>query len=354
MNMPGKLKVGIIGMGTIGCVHADAFKAIESADITAVCDNNKERLAREGAKFGVKTQFSDYRDLLNADVQAVVVGVGNKLHCEVAVAALKAGKHVLLEKPMAMNAAEGEKIAAVSEETGKVLQVGMVRRQDPAAQVVRDYVKRGEFGEIYHIRAVLIRQRGIPGLGSWFTTKSESGGGPIIDIGVHWFDLAMWAGGCWNLTSVSAKTYAKFGQRMGDYVYVGMWAGPPKLDGVFDVEDYAAGMARFGDKATMSFEISWAANSPADSFVDIIGDKGGVRFMDGKPLQIITEQQGRPVTVSPQFKTDVKTFEAQAQAFVKACRGEAPPAATAREGVTVMRLIDGIYKSSKLNKEVDV
>lgn len=352
--MTDKVKVGIIGMGTIGCVHAGAFKAVESAEITAVCDNNKTRLAKEADRFGVKQQFTDYRDLLKSDVQAVVVGVGNKLHCEVAVAALKAGKHVLLEKPMAMNAVEGEKIAVAAEETGKVLQVGMVRRQDPSAQVVRDYVKRGEFGEIYHIRAVLIRQRGIPGLGSWFTTRADSGGGPIIDIGVHWFDLAMWTSGCWNLTSVSAKTYAKFGQRMADYVYVGMWAGPPKLDGVFDVEDYATGIARFGDKATMSFEISWAANSPESGYVEILGDKGGARFMDGKPLQIITEQQGRPVTVTPQFRTDSKGFEAQARAFLAACRGEAPPAATAREGVTVMRLIDGIYKSSELNKEVAV
>lgn len=349
-----KLKLGIIGMGTIGNVHAGAFQATGESELAAICDCDEERISHHGEKFEVKARFTDYRDLLKTDVQAVVVAVGNRLHCEVAVAALEAGKHVLLEKPMAMNASEGERIAKASVEAKKVLQMGMVRRQDPSAQVVRDYIKRGDFGEIYHIRAVLLRHRGIPGLGGWFTTKAESGGGPIIDLGVHWFDLGMWVSGLWNPTAVSAKTYAKFGPRMAEYRYVGMWAGPPKLDGVFDVEDFAAGLVRFGDKATMSFEISWAANAQADGYLDIVGDKGGARLMDGKPLQILTEQNERPVSVSPFFRTDANTFEAQARSFIAACRGEAPPAASAREGVTVMRLLDAIYRSSADNREVAI
>lgn len=352
--MSGTMKIGIVGMGTIGNVHANAFQATGLTKIAAICDIDKHKLSDHGGKLGVEGRFTDYRDLLKTDVQAVVVAVGNKLHREVAIAALKAGKHVLLEKPMAMNAVEAEEMAAAAGETGNILQIGMVQRQTPAAGIVREYVARGDFGEIYHMRAVLIRQRGIPGLGGWFTTRSESGGGPIIDIGVHWFDLALWLSGCWNPTAVSAKTYAMFGPKMGEYHYVGMWAGPPKLDGVFDVEDYATGMVRFGKQATMTFEISWAANAWEDTHVDIMGDKGGARILDGKPLQILTEQHGRLVNVAPQFDAKVNAFESQARAFVSACRGEAPPAATAQEGVTVMRILDAIYASSESNREVAI
>ena len=215
-------------------------------------------------------------------------------------------------------------------------------------------MKRGVFGEIYHMRAVLIRRRGIPGLGGWFTTKAESGGGPLIDLGVHWFDLAMHVSGLWQPTSVSAMTYAKFGPRMKNYRYVSMWAGPPKLNGICDVEDYAVGMVRFGKKASMSFEIAWAANSRETSFIEILGDKAGATFCNDKPLCILTEHAERMADITPQFTPSGNSFHAQAAAFVAACQGKAPPAATGKEGVTVMKLIDAIYRSSTQGQEVKI
>jgi predicted dehydrogenase len=349
-----KTKVGIIGLGAIGTVHADAYAATGEAQIVALCDVDAAKLAQQGERLQVKGRFKQYRDLLKSDAQAVSVCVGNALHREVATAALEAGKHILLEKPMAMNATEAAQIVAAGEKAGKVIQIGMVNRQNPAAQVVREYVQAGLLGEVHHLRTVLIRRRGIPGMGGWFTTKAASGGGPLIDIGVHWFDLAMWMSGHWEPTSVSAVTYAKFGANMRQYRYVGMWAGPPRYEGVFDVEDYAAGFVRFGKKATMSFEIAWAANAPDEAFVEIQGDKGGIRSFDGKPLTVMTEHQGRVADISPKFPERVNGFEVQARKFLAACRGEAPPAATAREGLAVMKLIDAVYASSAAGKEVPV
>lgn len=341
-------------MGTIGKVHSDAFPATGEAEIAAICDIDEKKLSEHGKRLNVTNCFTDYHDLLKTDIQAVVVCVGNALHRDVAVLALKAGKHVLLEKPMAMNAAEAEEIAATAEKTGNVLQIAMVWRQNPAAKIVREYIENGDFGEIYHMRAVLIRRRGIPGLGGWFTTKAASGGGPMIDLGVHWFDLAMWLSNCWNPTGISAKTYARFGPKMRDYRYVGMWAGPPKFDGVFDVEDYSTGIVRFGSQATMSFEISWAANACEDTYVDIMGDKGGARVGDGKPLRIFTEHNKRPADIAPQFNADVDRYASQAKSFVSACRGDAPPAATGQEGVVVMKVLDGIYASSESDREIEI
>ena len=351
--MPQKLKVGIIGVGAIGTVHADAYQATGAAEIAAACDVDAEKLDRQCDRFGVSERCTKYQQLLETDVDAVSVCVGNALHKEVAVAALQAGKHVLLEKPMALNATEARAIAAEAAKAKGILQMGMVRRQHPEPQIVREYVDAGLFGEVYHMRAVLIRRRGIPGLGGWFTTRAESGGGPMIDLGVHWFDLVMWLSGHWKPTRVSARTYAKFGPNMKDYKYVGMWAGPPRYDGTFDVEDYSTGFARFDDVATMSFEIAWAANAQEESYVEILGTEGGARIGDGR-LEILTEHNGRLADIAPKYDRKVNGFEVQARKFLAACRGEQPPAATAEQGVAVMSLIDAIYASSDANAEVDV
>lgn len=351
--MAAKLKVGLIGIGAIGKIHAEAFTATGEASIHALCDVDEPRLKAEGERLGVKQRFTDYNELLASDVDAVVVGVGNALHREVGVAALQAGKHVLLEKPMALNAGEAQKIVAAAREAAGILQIGMVRRHAPEAQVLREYIEAGELGDIYHMRTVLVRRRGIPGLGGWFTTKAQSGGGPMIDVGVHFFDAALWLSDHWNPTRVSAKTYAKFGPRMADYRYVGMWAGPPRLDGVFDVEDYSTGLVRFDSAATMSFEIAWAANAKGESFVEILGEKGGARLFEGE-LRVFTEYNGRVADICPQFKDTADPFQEQARAFVAACRGEQPPAATGEQGLTVMKLIDGIYASSEAGHEVEI
>lgn len=354
MNDP--LRIGIIGLGAIGTVHANALKTLgKHAELSAFCDVAPDRLAEKAETFGVEATFTDYRQLLDSDVQAVLVCVGNALHREVATAALQAGKKVFLEKPMALNADEARQIADAADRTGQLLQMGMIWRYEPQAAVVREWVQAGRLGEIYHIRIRLNRRRGIPGLGGWFTTKAQSGGGPMIDIGVHVFDAAMYLAGLWNPTSVSAKTYAQFGPRMEGYHYVGMWAGPPKFDGVFDVEDYSTGMVRFGNSATMLFEVSWAANSPDESYVELLGTEAGVRaYPGGKPLVFYTEHAGRPTDITPQFPTGANRAEAQMLSFIEACRGEYPPLATAAQGVTVMKLIDAIYASSEANAEVSI
>jgi len=352
--MKRKVKIGIIGVGNIGNVHANAFRTVPDAEVTAVCDVQPERVKETADRLNISQRFTDYRELIRSDVDAVVVAVGNTLHKPVALAALKAGKHVLLEKPMAMNAREAVQIVDAAKRARRVLQIGMHWRQNPTAKVIREYVANGDFGEIYHIRAVMTRRRGIPGLGGWFTTRALAGGGPMIDLGVHWLDLSMWLSGLWKPTCVSAQTYAKFGPRMQNYRYVGMWAGPPKLDGTFDVEDYAVGLVRFGKKATLSFEISWAGNGQDEHFIELLGDKAGVRMASDKPLLILTEQGTRPVDVLPQFESRGSAPDQQACVFSAACLGKARPACTGEEGVVVMKVIDAAYQSSRLNREVAI
>ncbi len=348
------IKIGIIGLGGIGEYHASTYQSNEAAKITAVCDIDAKKLSDQADRLNVKHRFTDYHKLLEADVEAVSICVGNTLHRDVAIAALEAGKHVLLEKPMALDAAEAAEILAAADKADTELRIGMVHRHRPICRVARDYVEQGALGEIYHMRVVYTRRRGIPGLGGWFTTKAQSGGGPLIDLGVHFFDLAMWLAGYWNPSAVSAQTYAKFGPRMADYKYVSMWAGPPRLDGVFDVEDYAAGFVRFAEQATLSFEMSWAGNSEDEMYVAILGDKGGLRISGDSELKILTEDRARVADITPHFNTDANQFEIQADEFLRTCRGETSPAATGQEGLVVMKLIDAIYASSKAGGEVKV
>jgi len=171
---------------------------------------------------------------------------------------------------------------------------------------------------------------------------------------VHMLDLAMWLSGHWTPTSVSAQTYAKFGPDMKNYKYIAMWAGPPKLNGAFDVDDYVAGIIRFGKDATLSFEVSWAANCQGADSIELLGDKGGVRVEGKQPLTIFTEDDDGMVDVTPQFDEKGNPFERQAATFLAAIRGEAPPAATGQQGLTIMRLLDAIYHSAERGAEAPV
>ena len=347
-------RIGVIGMNSIGSVHAESLKKVPSAEVVAACDVAPELLKAKAAAFNIPRQFTDYKELLKQeDIDAVFVCVPNYLHSVITIAALKAGKHVFCEKPMALNARQAQEMVGAAKAARKKLQLGMVWRHTAESQTIKDYVDKGYLGRIYHMRTVLRRRRGVPGLGGWFTTKAMSGGGAIVDLGVHFFDLVMWLSNNWHPQRVSAATHSEFGRRMKNYTYVGMWAGPPRYDGVCDVDDYASALVRFAKGATLSFEISWAGNAQEDSFVELLGDKGGVRGYDGNPPVIFTEDNGRIVDMLPKY-ADVKQFDVQAKNFVNVVLGKAEPAATGEQGVAVMRLIDGIYRSAKLGKEVAV
>ena len=349
-----KIKVGIIGAGTIGSTHAKAYANVEDAELIGLCDIDAEKLKLKAAQHGIPRTYASHMEMLaDPDIEAVSVCVPNYVHAPIAIDALKAGRHVLLEKPMTLNAELGRQILKARDESGKILQMGMVRRQSPEVEMMRKMILAGKLGEVYQINIKQIRRRGIPGLGGWFTTKAMSGGGALIDIAVHSFDLAMWTTDLWEPTRASAKTYSKFGSPIDGYHYVSMWAGPPKPEGTFDVDDYVTGMVRFGKKATMTFQVSWAANAKPENTTEILGTKGGVKIGDGD-LVLRTEDDGQIVDVTPSFDNNRDAFAAEIAKFIAAINGEGEVPATGEQGVIMMRLLDAIYKSSELDMEVDV
>ena len=352
--MSEKIRIGIIGCGTIGSVHADAYAKVKDAEVVALCDILPEKLKEKSEKHKIAKTYDDYHKLLaDPEIDAVSVCVPNDMHAPIAIDAFKAGKHVMLEKPMTLSAELGKQICEARDAAGKQLQMGMVWRQTPEAVVVKEAIDSGKLGEIYQIRVKLIRRRGIPGLGGWFTTKAKSGGGGLIDIAVHFLDLSMWITDLWEPTKVSAKVYSKFGSPIKDYHYVSMWAGPPKEDGVFDVDDYAAGFVRFGKKATLSFEVAWACNAEDECYIEILGDKGGVKVGTDKTI-LHTEVDGRIANIELFYQKDKDRFAIEMEKFIAAVQGKGEVAATGEQGVAVMKLLDAIYKSSDLDCEVDI
>lgn len=352
--MSKKVKVGIIGAGTIGSVHANAYTKIPDVELIGLCDILPDKLKAKAAEHNIPRTYSSHQEMLaDPDIEAVSVCVPNYVHAPIAIDALNAGRNVMLEKPMSINAQCAMEIVKARDASGKILQMGMVRRQQADAQLIQKMISGGKLGEIYQINIKQIRRRGIPGLGGWFTTKAMSGGGALIDIAVHSLDLAMWASGLWNPTRVSAKTYSKFGSPMSEYHYVGMWAGPPNYAGTFDVDDYVAGMVRFGKQATMSFEVAWAANAEPENTIEFLGTKGGLKLGAGD-LLLRTEQDGMMADVKPIYDTNCDGFVLELTKFIAAVNGEGQVPATGEQGVIVMKLLDAIYKSSDLDQEVTI
>ena len=357
------IRVGIIGAGSVGRVHAEAI-ARAGQQIAGFCDVDLDRAEDLNSRFGdsnsIATTSLD-KLLAQPETQAVVVGVPNYRHKDVAIAAIRAGKDVLLEKPMAMTVAECDEILKVHRVSKQILQMGFVSRQSPTSRAALDFINSGSFGRIYHIKAALIRRRGIPGLGGWFTTKQSSGGGALIDIGVHLIDLVLHLVGSPRVSRVSAVCNSALGKPTDQYVFNEMWAGPPVPGGDFDVEDSATALMRFDSGATFELNVAWASNIPEGihpNGVTIFGDNGGC-YLDvwGRRMTMATEQEGHLVDVSPQVPEGnawEMAWTRQHELFARTVRERTPPVATGEQGRYVQVVLEALYRSSFEKREVEI
>ncbi|HEY3416801.1 MAG TPA: Gfo/Idh/MocA family oxidoreductase, partial [Armatimonadota bacterium] len=237
--MAKKLKHGLIGCGGCGVgKHLASYaKHPQDVELYGVYDFEPEKARAAAEKYAVPHIFDTYEALLaDPQIDTVSVVTPNVLHAPVVIAALKAGKHVHVEKPIAMNAVEAQAIVDAKNASGKKVMVALNNRFTDMAQFIKRYIEEGNLGEVYHARCGWHRRRGMPGWGGWFTTKALSGGGPIIDLGVHFIDLTLFMLGFPNPRTVSASAYCKFGNHIP--------AGAANPKGVFDVEDLATGFIR--------------------------------------------------------------------------------------------------------------
>jgi len=296
-------------------------------------------------------------------LNAVSVCVPNALHRPVVVDCLNAGVHVLCEKPLSVNAAEGQKMTDAAKANGKVLMMQFNNRYRPEAQLLKSYIEAGELGDLYFARCGWIRRNGIPGWGGWFTTQKMAGGGPLIDLAVHMLDLTMWLMGNPEPVTCMAATYRMFGHKME---CLGPW-GTPNKKGKYDVEDMAVGMIRFAGGQTILLEASWASRIKREwVYATLCGSKAGASLervfgFDGvddssiDTLELFTQEHGVPVNRELIVEPDPAMGRTNAVAHFCDCltRGKAP-VSPGTDGLRIMRILDAMYQSAKSGKAVNI
>ncbi len=343
------LRVGIIGAGGIarGAHLPNYLKCGDKVKIVAVADVVQETANKLAEDFDIPHVFMSYEEMFeNVEIDAVSICVPNKFHYNATITALRAGCHVLCEKPPAMSVNEAEEMRKEAEKAGKILTYGFHFRHAPQVEALKRFVEAGELGDIYATRVTAMRRRGIPGWGV-FTNKELQGGGPLIDIGVHMLDTALYLMGYPEVDTVFGVTYQKLGTKQGVGL-MGQWDYEN-----FSVEDMARGMITFKNGSSLILESAFAANvEKADEMnVSLMGDRGGAELF---PLTLFQEKHGTLVDITPVHLPKKGFHELELERFVNACLDGTQPISTPEQGVIIQQIINGLYESAEKGEAVKV
>ena len=353
--MENKLKIGVVGCGGIARVaHLPAYSHMDNAEIVAFCDIIPERAEYLRDNFFPNAKvYTDFHQLIaDPAVESVDICTPNYLHSVIAVAALEAGKHVFSEKPDAINVEEALKMQKAAETSGKTLMVMRNNRFEGCSQYLKKYIEEGKMGDIYCGRCGWIRTRGIPGKGGWFTTKAQSGGGPLIDLGVHMIDLAIWLMGNPKPVAVSGATFNKFTEDTSKDESEHAQFGDKVEGGTFDVEDLAMGFIKFDNGACLQIEFSWASNIEAEkTFVELRGDKAGASW-ENWSARIFHEEGGQMVAEPALLPQPAGGHEMCLRHYVDVVLNGATPCFVPEQGVNMIKILTAIYESAKTGREV--
>ncbi len=347
------MKVAVIGCGTIAnSAHIPSYMNNPGVEIAYFCDIIPERAQECVKKYGCGKAVVDFHDILkDKSVEAVSVCTPNNMHAPISIECLRAGKNVLCEKPAARTYPEALEMQKAQHETGKVLNIGVVNRFNDNVRLIKKYIDSGRLGEIYHVYVSFRAHRSIPGLGGQFTTKAISGGGALIDWGVHFLDIVMFCCGDPAPVTASGETFSKLGSPINEYVYKDMWAGPPKPEGTYDVEEAVAGIVRTSGPV-ITINGAWAQNiGVGEMYIDFVGTKAGIRLMYGSDFTLYAAENGALVSYKPEIKTH-DMFQTEIDAFVECIRtGEKLPSHIDNAVIT-SHMMQAIYDSAEQHHEV--
>ena len=341
------VNVGMIGCGTISRYHLKQIQALGSAELVAAYNRSagpREDFGRE-AGLSSKALYSNVSEMLrHPGLDAVVNCLPNRMHSSVSVNAMEAGLHVLCEKPMATSVDEARQMLDTAKGNDVKLVIGLTLRFRGTTVAAKQVVEKGVLGDIYYAKAGWMRRNGIPGWGSQFTRQDLAGAGPIYDIGVHALDTTCWLMSDFKADQVLASSYAKLGpskKGLGDW-------GVPNLDGYFDVEDLSSAVIKMKSGATISFEVSWAANIPKTQFtVRLMGEKAGVDLESMKVHSTGDSGMDEPIEFTP---TDAYYMEMKH--FVDCIQGGKESITTPSQMLELQATLDMILMSSRENRVI--
>lgn len=348
-----KLRIGMVGAGNIANVHLNAYQTLDNVEIAAICDINAERLNETADLFNIEKRYTTEAEMLaNEQLDAADVCVWNCNHAKCTIDALDAGLHVLCEKPMAYSVKEAEEMLEASKRNNKLLMIGFVLRFDPESGIAKDFIDNGYLGDIYYSKATYLRRHGSPG--GWFSNKELSGGGPVIDLGVHVIDLTRQLMGNPKPISVFASTSDRLKDRKYLKTNVGWIPKDAKPDDPFNVEDFAVAMIKYEDGKTTLLETSYSLNGEQTTKKELFGTKGGIKI-DADGMKNYTEWNNFLADVTPHtenYKFGKEMFTAEMEHFVDCALNGTPCKAPAEDGVVIMKILEAIYESARTGHEV--
>ena len=351
-----KTVVAVIGCGRIAnFAHFPALSQMDNVRVKYVCDIIEEKAVKAKNEYPMIEQVvTDYKVVLDdPEVEAIWVLTPNHSHYEITMAALKAGKNVLCEKPITVNYDLSVEMAEEAKKQGKILNIGVCNRYNKSVELLEQMNREGKFGNIYHVYCSFRNFRSIPGLGGAFTTKSQSGGGVLIDWGIHFLDLILYVLGGAKIQNLTCDAYCELAKDMKSYRYNGMWAEDTAdiENGTNNVEELITGYIRT-DKASVAFNGAWAQNiDKEEMFIDFMGDKMGARLTYGGKFELYNGETLE--TVTPEYDIP-DMFLCEDKAFIESvCTGE-----KCKNNIEYilesMKLLDNLYQSAKIRKEVSL
>ncbi len=331
-----RVRVGIVGLGWVAqVVHLPLLQKLPEVELVAACDKDRGKLQVVGEKFGIRTLYTDARQMLDKeDIAAVIVCTSTDAHKEATLAALRAGKDVLVEKPIARRYTEAVEMAEAAKESKRKLMVGMNHRFRPDVMILKSFIEGKELGKVFYTRVGWLRKRSSDS--SWFTQKEKSGGGVFIDLGIVMLDMALWMMGYPDVKRVGATHFSHRTRQ---------------------VEDTSLVTLTLSNSAAVSIEVSWSMTLDDDIYYcNVFGTDGSANL---NPLRINKELHGNIVNLAPSkletpqnlFK---RSYENELKHFVGAVKGLHHVISTGDEAVQRMKIVDGVYKSVRLGKEVSL
>ncbi len=331
-----RIRVGIVGVGWVAqVVHLPILSKMSEVELVAVCDREKSKALFVAEKFGIRRHYADINEMLkHENLEAVIVCTSTDAHKEATIASLEAGKDVLVEKPIARRYSEAVAMAEAGERTKRKLMVGMNHRFRPDTMILKSFIEGKELGKVFYTRVGWLRKRSSDS--TWFTQKERSGGGVFIDLGIAMLDMALWMMGYPAVERVRA---IHFNHRTKG------------------VEDTSLVTLSLKNGSSVNIEVSWSMTLDDDIYYcNVFGTEGSATLA---PLRINKELHGNIVNVAPTKLEQPQTlfkrsYENELKHFVGAIKGLHPVISTGAEAVQRMEIVDAVYKSARLGKEVSL
>jgi len=339
----------MIGAGGISEVHCKGWSLVKGAELVAITDIVAERARKRAEEFNIASVERNAADLLKRkDIDAVDIVTPNRKHKPQTVAALQAGKHVLCEKPLALTAKEVDAMIDASRKAKKKLMCAQHMRFSHAGRAMKEYITKHPLGEIYYARAWYNRRRLLPA-GVTFIYRKNSGGGPCIDVGVHVLDLALHLMDNFEPVSVTGIAVNKIAKQKDSWTEW-MWGCFDKKG--MDIEDFAAGLVRFANGATLSLECSFMLNQKlrVDERIDLFGTKAGAKWPDCEYYDHTSNDYAD--TKIDVRKAGIADHPAEIAAFAECVMANKPVPVPPEQSRAVIAILEGLYKSARLGKEV--